>query len=78
MIDGIAGPIGNEDVEDAFAAFELITTGLNQESEIPVLVTTVPTRPEIDEKVIADIRNQNPALADVISKTRGEDSGKVS
>ena len=78
LIDGIAGPIGNEDIEDAFAAFELITTGLNQESEIPVLVTTVPTRPEIDEKVIADIRNQNPALADVISKTRGEDSGKVS
>ena len=78
LIDGITGPIGSEEIEDAFAAFELITTGLNQESEIPVLVTTVPTRPEIDEKVIADIRNQNPALADVISKTRGEDSGKVS
>ena len=78
LIDGITGPIGNEEIEDACAAFDLINTGLNQQNEIPVLVTTVPTRPEIDEKVIADIREQNPALADVISKKREENSGKVS
>lgn len=73
LIDGIQGQIGIEEIEDACAAFDLINTGLNQNSDIPVLVTTVSTRPEIDEKVITDIRNQNPALADVISKTREED-----
>ena len=79
MIDGINAPIGSEEIEDAYAAFELINRGLGFETDIPVLVTTVPTQPEIDEKVIADIRQQNPDLADAILRNRGRNnSGEVS
>lgn len=79
LIDGINAPIGSEEIEDAYAAFELINRGLGFETDIPVLVTTVPTQPEIDEKVIADIRQQNPDLADAILRNRGRNnSGEVS
>ena len=79
LIDGINTSIGSEEIEDACAAFELINRGLGFETDIPVLVTTVATQPEIDEKVIADIRQQNPDLADAISRNRGRNnSGEVS
>ncbi|OUU20920.1 MAG: hypothetical protein CBC13_09740 [Planctomycetia bacterium TMED53] len=79
LVDGIVAPIAKEEIEDAFAAFELINKGLANGNDIPVLVTTVPTRPQIDQKVIEDIRSTNPALADVISKNReGADREKRS
>jgi len=70
LVNGIVAPIGNEEIEDAFAAFELINVGLNNGTEIPVLVTTVPTRPQIDHAVMDEIRSNNSDLADVISKNR--------
>ena len=79
LVDKIETRIDEDDIEDAFAAFELLSAASFVESESPVLVTTVETRPEIDDRVMEDIRSTNPALADLIKKNRSNNnSGEVS
>ncbi|MDG1455869.1 MAG: hypothetical protein P8R38_06635 [Planctomycetota bacterium] len=79
LVDKIETRIDEDDIEDAFAVFELLSAASYVESESPVLVTTVETRPEIDDRVMEDIRSTNPALADLIKKNRSNnDSGEVS